>query len=576
MSNKNWKVLPRIEQNFIEKYPQYNEIILQLLWNRGLKEKEEIREFLEFDFVKNIHDPFLFQDMETAVELIIVHIKKGNKITVYGDYDADGVTSSVLLSEVLQTLKAKTEIYIPDRVSEGYGLNKEAIDYIDTTNTKLIITVDGGIRNKEIVEYIQKKNIEIIVTDHHIPPEEKNEYPECLIINPSVPDEKYPFKYLAGVGVAFKLASAIIQKSKLNEDDKKLLQEKVLDLVALGTVADCVKLFGENRTLVKRGLEILNKTKRIGIKELIKASSLENRNLDSWNIGFQLAPRINAAGRMAHANTAVELLSISDKKEAEVLAKRLNARNMDRQKETEEIVEEIQEKIEKKLKDKILICVNEKEKDHWNEGLIGLVAGRICEKYHRPALVITRTMGGYKGSGRSIINFDLIEAVEESSEFLDKYGGHPMACGFSLNIDRINDFKNKIKGVANEKLGDEDLKPMVIIDKEIPLEEIGEDLLADIKLFEPFGQGNLNPKFLSRNVIIVNIFYMGLDGQHIKLILKNEKSGIINAVGFNQTEKLHNLSIGDKIDIVYYVDMNEYNGKSEVQMKIVDIKVFSM
>src|SRR3989339_301767 len=565
MSNKNWKVLPRIEQNFIEKYPQYNEIILQLLWNRGLKEKEEIREFLEFDFVKNIHDPFLFQDMETAVELIIVHIKKGNKITVYGDYDADGVTSSVLLSEVLQTLKAKTEIYIPDRVSEGYGLNKEAIDYIDTTNTKLIITVDGGIRNKEIV-----------VTDHHIPPEEKNEYPECLIINPSVPDEKYPFKYLAGVGVAFKLASAIIQKSKLNEDDKKLLQEKVLDLVALGTVADCVKLFGENRTLVKRGLEILNKTKRIGIKELIKASSLENRNLDSWNIGFQLAPRINAAGRMAHANTAVELLSISDKKEAEVLAKRLNARNMDRQKETEEIVEEIQEKIEKKLKDKILICVNEKEKDHWNEGLIGLVAGRICEKYHRPALVITRTMGGYKGSGRSIINFDLIEAVEEASEFLDKYGGHPMACGFSLNIDRINDFKNKIKGVANEKLGDEDLKPMVIIDKEIPLEEIGEDLLADIKLFEPFGQGNLNPKFLSRNVIIVNIFYMGLDGQHIKLILKNEKSGIINAVGFNQTEKLHNLSIGDKIDIVYYVDMNEYNGKSEVQMKIVDIKVFSM
>lgn len=572
MSNKNWKILSKIDKNFIDQYPEYNELILQLLWNRGLRERGDIQEFLDSDFSKNTHDPFLFRDMEKAVDLIIKHIKEGNKITVYGDYDADGVTSSVLLSEILGILKAKTEIYIPDRVKEGYGLNKEAIDYIASENSKLIITVDGGIRNKEIVDYAYEKGLEVIITDHHIPPDEKNDYPDCLIINPSIPDDHYPFKYLAGVGVAFKLASAIIQKAKIDENTKVVLKDQIMDLVALGTVADCVRLFGENRTLVKKGLEIMNVTKRMGLKELIKVSSLENKNLDSWNIGFQLGPRINAAGRMAHANTAVELLSVDDKNEVESLAKRLNIRNMDRQKETEGLVEEIISKIDKKIDDKILVCIKDTEDDHWNEGLIGLVAGRVCERYHRPTLVITKTKEGYKGSGRSIANFDLINAIEEASEFLDKYGGHPMACGFSLSSENIENFKRKIKEIVNSKLTEDDLKPVIKIDKEIPFEKIDEKILNDIKLFEPFGQGNYQPRFLSRGVTIVNIFYMGLDGQHIKLVLKNELSGIVNAVGFNQTEQWHNLCIGDKIDIVYYVDLNEFNGKREVQMKIVDIK----
>lgn len=572
MSNKNWEVLPSIDKNFIDQYPEYNETILQLLWNRGFKERSEIQEFLNFDFEKNIHDPFLFQNMNDAVELIVAHIKKGNMITVYGDYDADGVTSSVLLSEVLGILKAKTDIYIPDRVKEGYGLNEEAIDYIVTTDTKLIITVDGGIRNKEVVAYAREKGLDIIITDHHIPPDEKKDYPDCLIINPSVPDDKYPFKYLAGVGVAFKLASAIIERAKIDDMTREKIKEKVMDLVAVGTVADCVKLLGENRTLLRKGLEVLNKTQRVGLQELIKVSSLENRNLDSWNIGFQLGPRINAAGRMAHANTAVELLAIADQKEAEILAKCLNSRNMDRQKETEGIVEMAESQIGEQVSDKILVCINENEDEGWNEGLIGLVAGRICEKYNRPTLAITKTRDGYKGSGRSISSFDLIESIEEVSDLLEKYGGHPMACGFSLSAEKIHNFKEAIKKVADKKLKDVDLSPVVIIDKEIPFDDIGEDLFSDIKLFEPFGQGNYAPKFLSRGVTIVNIFYMGMDGQHIKLVLKNERSGIVNAIGFNQTEQWHNLCIGDKIDIVYYVDVNDYNGKSEIQMKIVDIK----
>ncbi len=600
---KNWQIMPKITNEFIEKYPDLNKHVLQVLFNRGLTESCDIDLFLNSDYEKDTHDPFLFNDMEEIVELIIKHVKEQNKIVIYGDYDADGVTSSAVLHDTLTTLKARADVYIPDRVSEGYGLNKGAIDELIKDDIKLIVTVDGGIRSKEEVEYAKEKGVEVVITDHHVPPSEIppapfnkggdiSGLPDCLIINALVENEKYPFKYLSGVGIAFKLAKAIISKAKLSDKQKQRLEDRILDLVAIGTVADCVSLLGENRVLVKKGLEILNNTNRIGLQELIKVGQINNgKKLEAWNIGFQIAPRLNAAGRMEHANTALELLITKDKKEAETIARRLNSRNQERQQTTEKIVNQIELSLapdpsptpssrERGAKlppttfnkgAKIIIAVTPKD-EVWNEGVVGLVAGRISDKYYLPTLVITRGEEGYKGSGRSIEEFNIMEALEECSSLLEKYGGHPMACGFSLKEENLEEFKNKMIKIANNKFKDVNLRPKIEIEEEINLDEVSEELIGDIEQFAPFGQDNDRPKFVSRETEIVDIITMGISGQHIKLRIKSEKLGVISAIGFGQAEKWKELRIGDKIDIVYYLEMNEFNGRSDAQMNIVDIK----
>jgi len=563
---KIWQVKSEIGAGIRKKYPEYSRVVLQLLFNRGIVEKNEIKEFLEPDCEK-LFDPFLFRDMEKAVDLIIKHIKDGNKIVVYGDYDADGVAASALLVEVLEILKAKVDIYIPDRVSEGYGLNKEAVEEIVKKGVNLIITVDGGIRNKEEVKLAKKLGLDVIITDHHIP--DNDQLPDCSIVNSHVRGETYPFKNLAGVGVAFKLAKALISKAKLDDDIKIDLEEQILDLVAIGTVADCVSLLGENRILVKRGLEILNNTKRIGLQELIKVAQIDSRNLDSWNIGFQIGPRLNAAGRMEHANTAFELLITKDRKEAGSLAKRLNDRNIERQKITNEIMEKIEKQLEDEQNDKLIIGVCAEEDEAWNEGVIGLVAGRICDRYYLPTLIITKAEDGYKGSGRSVDEFNLIEAIEESREFLDKYGGHPAACGFSLFSKNLDKFISKIKEIANKKLARVKLRPRLEIEKELGLDEVNDNLISEIEKFAPFGEDNPRPKFMSKNMQIRDIMKMGIEGQHIKFRLD---SGLW-AVAFGQAEELKDLKIGNKIDMVYYAERNEFNGRVEIQLKVVDIRI---
>lgn len=564
-------MLPKISNDFVDLHPEYDRIFLQLLFNRGLKEKREIEDFLNFDF-KMIPEPFLFKDMGTAVDLIIEHIRKQNKILVYGDYDADGVTSSALLVEILKILKAPVEVYIPDRVSEGYGLNKKAIEEFAKNNVKLIITVDGGIRDKDEINFAKEKGLDVIVTDHHAAPE-KEDLPECLIINPNVKDEVYPSKNLAGVGVAYKLAIAIIAKAKLPEEAKEKLREQILDLVAVGTVADCVGLLGENRTLVKEGLKVLNKTRRVGLQKLIKKAQISGK-LESWNIGFQLGPRLNAAGRMEHANTAFGLLVTKDEKEAEVLAEKLNEKNIDRQRITEEIMGEIEKQIssEKKEKDYIIIGVcplrKEDESEVWNEGVIGLVAGRLCDKYYRPVLVITEVEDGYKGSGRSIEEFNIVAALEESKDFLEKYGGHPAACGFSVASSKLDQFTAKMREVAERELAQTNLQPKLKIEAELDLSEIGDRLQRDIEKFLPFGQENLQPRFLTKGAQIKDIVNMGVDGQHVKFRFNG-----FWALAFGRSEEWKEFKIGDKVDIVYYIERNEFNGRSEVQMKLVDVKM---
>ena len=569
---KNWQILPKISDAspptpLLNRRGEYSEVVLQLLFNRGLVEKNDIEEFLNPDYEKYSHDPFLFAQMKEAVELIIKHIKEQNKIIIYGDYDADGVTAAAVLVETLTTLKAKVDVYIPDRVNEGYGLNKKAIDALQKDRVKLIVTVDGGIRNKEEVEYAKNLGLDIIITDHHIASDNKDELPDCLVINPILKDEQYPYKYLAGVGVAVKLAKAIIGKSILPEANKQKLEQKIMDLVAIGTVADCVSLLGENRVLVKKGLEVLNNTKRIGLQELINIAQINNKVLEAWNIGFQIAPRLNAAGRMDHANTAFELLTTKDKKEAIAIARRLNDRNIKRQKVTDEIIENAQEQIKDDAGD-IIICVCPKELEKtWNEGVIGLVAGRICEKYYRPTLIITRTGKGLKGSGRSIDEFNVINAIEQCKKYLERFGGHAAACGFSLPENNLDKFIEKIREIAGKELKDIDLKPKIVIDAELDLAGVNEKFIEDLEKFAPFGEDNPRPKFVSRDAQIKDIVNMGINGQHIKF-----KVDEFWAVAFGQTEKWQELRIGDKIDIVYYAEMNEFNGRREAQLKVVDIK----
>ncbi len=569
--NKNkWLVSSKISDNFINDNPEHNWVVLQLLKNRGFEKKDEFEQILNPNFDDLINDPFLFSQMEKVLDRIIFHIKAKNKIVIYGDYDADGVTSSALLMEILSILKADVDIYIPDRVTEGYGLNKKALDLIKDKGTSLVITVDTGIRSKDSVDHAKEIGLEVIITDHHVPPEDDKDLPDCLILDPVSKGEAYPFKKLAGVGVAYKLATAIISKAKIDDEMKEVLSFRLLDFVAIGTIADCVVLLGENRVLVKKGLEVLSSTNRIGLKELLRIAQVKNKNkIAAWNIGFQVAPRINAAGRMDHANTAFKLLVTKDSNDAVTLAYGLNENNIERQNRTVQIFDEVDDQVQGD--EKIIIGVS-REGQHWNEGIVGLVAGRICEKYYRPTLVITKSEDGYKGSGRSIPGFNLIEAIEECKEHLDKFGGHPMACGFSFKDKDLDGFRKKLIEITEKKLSGKDLVKKLEVDAELVLDEITEDLIEEIEKLEPFGEGNSQPKFVVKNVQVLDIFYMGADGQHIKIKLKGERAKIINAIGFNQSEKWKELNVGNQIDIVCYLGINSFNGRSEEQLRIVDLR----
>ncbi len=567
---KNWNILAPPHKELFNKYPNLHWVVLQLLYNRGViqqNQQQQIKDFLNPDF-KNRYDPFLLKDMEDAVDLIVDHIKTQKKILIYGDYDADGITSVALLSNILKKLHAQADVYIPDRVSEGYGLNNKAIDGFVAKGVDLIITVDTGIKNKEEVEYAQSLGIKVLVTDHHIPAEE--ELSNCLIINPHMGYENYPYKYLAGVGVVFKLISALISKTKLSADDKKTLLKSGLDLVAIGTVADCVPLRDENRILVNEGLKILNNTKRLGLQALIEASGLNNKNkkLESGSIGFQLAPRLNASGRLGGTEDVVDLLLTRDKKEATKIAQNLNQKNTQRQKMTQDIVYSIEASLEFEEwgSEKIIIAVNHYSGE-WSEGVVGLVAGKICEKYYKPTLVITKAGDKYKGSGRSIQEFNIIEAISGCSDVLEKYGGHAAACGFSLSDYNWESFNQKMKKIAKKELKGMDLKPKLNIDTEVNINDIDYNFVQELSKMAPFGEENPIPVFVSKNVLIKDIVIMGTDGRHIKFRFNGYW-----ALAFGKAEALNNFKIGDKVDIVYSVEFNNFNNNTEVQMKLWDIR----
>jgi single-stranded-DNA-specific exonuclease len=571
---KIWQVNPVAGPAFRAAHPEINPVVLQLLHNRGLTEPKDIEVFFN---PPDFYDPFLFKNMAAVVALIIKHIKAGDKIIVYGDYDADGVTAAVILWEALQILHGAAEVYLPDRVAEGYGLNKPALKALADQGAKLVITVDNGTRNKAEAAYARQLGLDIIITDHHSLPEDRADLPNCLQINPADVADSYPWRYLAGVGVSFKLVSALLAKANLPASQKKLISEKCLDLVAIGTVADMVNLLGENRALVKRGLEVLNAGRRPGLQELIKAAKINNgRPLEAWNIGWQIGPRLNAASRLAHANSAFALLTTTDAAEAKKLAGELNERNAHRQRITAEITTAVEAQIDPKNIPLVIIALAGEE-EVWNEGVIGLVAGRIAEKYYRPTLIVTRTeekkgQTVFKASGRSVEEFNLIAAVEEGAEFLDKYGGHPMACGFSLigeaNLDA---FRNKILAVATRQLDPAKLHPKLAIDAELKLSEVNLALADALNSLAPYGQENPQPRFVTYDLRLDDIVTMGADKQHIKFRLAVGAASAW-ALAFGAAAAHQALKIGDRVDLVYYLEVNEFNGRREPQLKIIDLR----
>lgn len=559
-----WQIFPKIPDDFKNQFPEINPIILQLLWNRGLRNQKEIDEFLLPDYSQDLHDPFLFKAMNGAVERIKKAIDNGEKITIYGDYDADGVCATAILYLTLEKMGANLSYYLPDREKEGYGLNKDGVKKIINEGTKLIITVDCGITNIEEIDFINDFGVEIIVTDHHIPLEN---LPKALfIINPWVKDETYPFKNLAGSGVAFKLSQALLKKIPI-ANNREAFEKWLLDLVAVGSVADLVPLVGENRTLVKHGLVVLNKTPRPGLRHLIKIAGINLGELDTRSIGFQIASRLNAAGRVDHANLSLEMILTKEVKKAQSLAEKLHKLNEIRQKKMETIFNEVKEKVGEAPTDKIIIAY----KENWPIGVLGLVSHKLTETYNRPSILMTIRDYEIKGVGRSIEEFNLIENLKEVEEFFVRYGGHAGAAGFTLkekNLDLLKEFCEKIKKIVDHKLKESDIREKILIDSEINLEEITWRFYEEIIKFEPFGEENPLPIFLAKNLVIEQIEKIGKNSQHLKLIVSGGKKMLY----FGQGERINHFQVGDKIDVVFILGESEWNGIREMEFKILDLK----
>ena len=555
----------------------YSKAELQILFNRGiisesdLKNKDiidkKIHDFLEPGYESSLHDPFFLKDMDRAVERIQKALRDKEKICIYGDYDVDGVTSTALLSDTFEKLGADFIAYIPSRQDEGYGLNKEAIDEIARKGIKLIVTVDCGIRSFDEIEYANSLKLDVVVTDHHELEKSKDKdlLPKAVaVINPKRSDCDYLFKDLAGVGVAFKLACAVLSKvpNLANSWERWLL-----DLVALGTVCDVVPLVDENRVLVKYGLKVIAKTKRVGLQELIKSAAIQIEKINSHNLGFHLGPRLNASGRLENARLSLGLLLAKDTKEAEIAALNLSKINKERQAITKRILEEARAMLGKIDDGRNIILLKNK---NWPAGVVGIVAFRLMDDCGEPVLLFEEGETESKGSARSIDNFSIISALEKCEDVLVKYGGHKKAAGLTVKNEHFIVLNEKLIEIAGKDIAEEDLIPEIIIDAKIDIENIDVTVGEYIKKLEPFGFENKKPVFIIENAEVKNSALVGSDKNHLKLTIasgSSSLSGIMFGYGTN-----NDLKSGDKIDIVFTINENEWNGRVSLEAMILDIK----
>ena len=557
--NKKWECYQNDEEKVEKISKEFNvsTLIASILVNKGLESKEKIEKFLN-PTRKDFYDPYLMPDMEIAVNRIIKAINQKEKMIIYGDYDVDGITSITVLKKFLLERGALVDDYIPNRLDEGYGLNKEAIKKIYDEKYTLMITVDCGISGIEEVDYANSLGLETIITDHH---EQADVLPKALaVVDAKRKDNKYPFNQLAGVGVVFKLIQAI--SIRLNLEEKEYL--KYLDLVCVGTISDIVPLVDENRVIAKLGLKLVEVTKNIGLRTLL--NSIGYKKIDSTCVSFGIAPRINACGRMGHQEEALNLFLTDNLEEAVEITNKLNEYNRQRQEKEKKIFEEAVQMIEKDEKDKSCIIL---AGENWHHGVIGIVSSKVTEMYFKPSILICIEGDVGKGSGRSIPGFDLHEALTKCRDHIERFGGHSMAIGISIKKDEFSEFKKQFEEYASNSDIDK-IIPIIYIDKEVSLKNISKEAVSELSLLEPFGEANKMPLFLYKNLKIHSIRALS-EGKHLKLTLKDDNF-MIDAIGFNMGALSNEYLIGNKVDVVGTLEINSFNNMENIQINLKDIR----
>lgn len=563
---KRWQIAPRVSSLVLARFPSLHPLIVQILYNRGITTPEQADAFLSPDAFSA--SPFLMRGVNEAVERIRRAIRAGEAMAVYGDFDVDGVTATVLLVQALQSLGAKVKPYIPHRIDEGYGLNKDALQQLKDQGVRIVITVDCGVRSLDEVAFGKQIGLDMIVTDHHAP---TDELPDAFaVINPKQALCKYPTKELSGAGVAFKLAQALMladEQVPLGKSRMAISDDALVDLVALGTVADLVPLTGENRTLVQRGLASLRKSERPGLQALMRHASLKPESIDAGTIGFALGPRLNAAGRLESALRAYDLLSTQYPGEAEKLALFLEETNRERQRLTSEMTQKARDAVASSVESERLLFVAAPE---FPEGIVGLIASRLAEEFYRPSFAVHQGEEASRGSARSVSEFNIVEALDQCRDLLVRHGGHAMAAGFTVRNEHLDELRTRLKDIAAQKLAQVELIPTLHIDAEAGLSEMNLKLAESLAQLAPFGYGNREPLFVSRDLLVRESRIVGTD--HLKLTV-GDGSILMDAIAFRQGSWLDNLP--PRIDIVYQFEAQVWNGKTRLQLNVKDIKASS-
>jgi len=551
MNQKKWNIADEIEDN-----ADVNQIIKKILKNRGFTSQDQIDNFIN---PPNPNDIEISEaginpdDFDFALKRIIEAIEKKQSIVVYGDYDADGITAASIMWEACYKYNSNTRPYIPHRIDEGYGLSEKGIDYIKKQyKPDLIITVDHGITGWDKVEYAKKHNIDSVVTDHHVKPEK---LPQCPLVHTTS---------LSGAGISWLVAREIIRHFEKNNQDFIM---DLLSLASIGTIADMVFLLGPNRSIVKYGLDILRITKRPGLVALMEESALDQSVLDVYGVSFVLTPRLNAMGRLEHALDSLRLICARNQVKARQLSSLLGATNRERQQLTHDAVLHAVTGIDKDHLNK-LIFISHQE---YNQGIIGLVAGKLVESYYRPSIVVAVGDVYSKASARSIPGFNIVEAIRSMSDILVDVGGHPMAAGFTVETVKIEILKSRLEEYAEANITDDNLIKTLSIDLKIPFHMINIDICKTISALAPFGLGNPQPVFMTPDVLIVDSRLVGSEGKHLKLKVKADDK-IIDAIGFGMGSLYSICQLGKKVDIVYNLDINFWNGKTSIQLKVKDIR----
>lgn len=556
-STYNWEILPSFsDTDFLKlaKKERLDPLAAKLLYERGIQTKEDLTRFLQ-PSLEDLHDPYLLHDMDKAVERIRRAIEDYEQILIYGDYDADGMTSASILKETLEELGAEVQVYLPNRFTDGYGPNQSVYKYfIEQQGISLIVTVDNGVAGHEAIAYAKEMGVDVVVTDHHSLQET---LPDAYaIVHPEHPEGNYPFKYLAGCGVAFKLACALLET----------VHADLLDLVAIGTIADMVSLTDENRVMVKYGLSLLKQTERAGLQELMQVSGIDVASLDEETVGFQIAPRLNALGRLDDPNPAVNLLTGFDEEEVHEIALMIDAKNTERKEIVQNIYDQTKEMIDPNQPVQVLA------KEGWNPGVLGIVASRLLEELQQPIIILSIEDGLAKGSARSVETVDIFQALKDHQDLFIAFGGHAGAAGMTLEVDKLEDLAKTLADYIRDNKLEEASKSNLVLDEELDLEELTLDTLKSFDKLAPYGMDNKKPIFYVKDVQVESARTMGQGNAHLKLrLVKGEVA--FDLVAFGQGSQALEFSQAKNLELAVTLSVNQWNGNTSLQLMLVDARV---